>query len=254
VGLQHHSSYDFNAFAANAMLKNLKNKDMRGTPLQPRRFWVLGAGYFGSIALERILRRIPDATITVVDMEPRQIEDSRITTVTAEGIQWLDAMLDHQAPVDIIVPAIPVHVAAEWVKLNLLKTCQVQPADIPDAWLARMHNPVRGKTGQVYVSHADFICPDNCPEPQKKCTHTGKPRPEALYRLLQQLYFETFLPIVLRSHQLLAGVGGIYPSDLMTARDTARQNSHRPLMICTACSCHGVMDFMHVKPGTPVKG
>jgi hypothetical protein len=228
----------------------LKNKDPKDKSIQPRRFWVLGAGYFGSIALERILGRTPDATVTVVDKEPREIKDSRITMVHAEGIQWLDAMLDFQAAVDIIVPAIPVHVAAEWIKLNLLKTCEVHPASIPDAWLARMHNPIRGKTGQVYVSHADFMCPDNCPEPHKRCTHTGKPRPTALYRLLQKQDFETFLPIVLRSYQLLAGVGGIYPADLMAAMDTARQNSHRPLMICTACSCHGVIDFLHLQPKT----
>jgi hypothetical protein len=44
-----------------------------------------------------------------------------------------------------------------------------------------------GKAGQVFISHADFICPDNCPEPKDKCTVTGKPRPKDLFRLLRDL-------------------------------------------------------------------
>ena len=115
-----------------------------------------------------------------------------------------------------------------------------------------MPNAIRGKTGQAFVSHADFICPDNCPESEKICTHTGKSRPMDLFRLLGNLDFQDVVPIVLRSYQLLPGVGGIYPADLMSALDTACKNSHRPLMIATACRCHGVVDFIRLesKAGT----
>jgi hypothetical protein len=110
-----------------------------------------------------------------------------------------------------------------------------------------MPHALRGNAGQAYVSHADFICPDNCPEPEKICTHTGKPRPLDLFRLLGNVDFDDVLPIVIRSHQLLPGVGGIYPADLLDALDIVRKNSHRPLMIATACRCHGVVDFMRLE-------
>ncbi|MGA6925486.1 MAG: hypothetical protein WBY88_07385 [Desulfosarcina sp.] len=109
-----------------------------------------------------------------------------------------------------------------------------------------MPHPIRGKTGQAYVSHADFICPDNCPEPEKICTHTGRPRPPDLVRLLRRLDFENVLPIVLRSHQLLPGVGGIRPADLIGALDMARRHSQPLLMLATACRCHGVVDFIRL--------
>lgn len=222
------------------------NKDQRDNKTGPARFWIIGAGRFGQIAVERITRHIAGAAITVVDKEPFALGGDGITAIRQDGIQWLNTMLDRDAPVDMIVPAIPVHVAAEWLRLKLLDACNMDPIEIPDAWLSKMPNPMRGATGRAYVSHADFICPDNCPEPEKICTHTGKPRPVDLFRLLANLDFETVVPIVLRSHQLLPGVGGIYPADLMAALGTVRDNSHRPLMIATACRCHGVVDFIRL--------
>jgi hypothetical protein len=68
-----------------------------------------------------------------------------------------------------------------------------------------------------------------------------------LFRLMGRLDFDNVLPIVIRSHQLLPGVGGIYPADLMSALDIVRKNSQRPLMIVTACRCHGVVDFMRLE-------
>jgi hypothetical protein len=213
----------------------------------PKRFWIIGAGRFGRIAVERINRLIPAADITLVDQAPVLIGGARFTMVKAEGIAWLGAVLDQRSAVDMILPAIPVHVAAEWLVLKLSKNYDIHPIPIPNAWLKRMPHACRGKTGQAFVSHADFICPDNCPEPKEICAHTGKPRPMDLFRLLGDLDFDTVLPIVLRSHQLLPGVGGIYPPDLLHALDIAGQNNRRPLMVATACRCHGVVDFLRLE-------
>lgn len=230
------------------------NKDQRDNPTRPTRFWIIGAGRFGQIAVERITRHMPGVSLTIVDKQPFTIHGPGITTISQDGIQWLYTMLDRDAPVDMIIPAIPVHVVSEWLKLNIQKMFVIQPIKIPGLWLSRMPHALRGKTGQAYVSHADFICPDNCPEPEKICTHTGKPRPLDLFRLLGNIDFDDVLPIVIRSHQLLPGVGGIYPADLRAALDTACKNSDRPLMIATACRCHGVVDFIRLKRGASQRG
>jgi len=231
-------------FLPNAMNNN---KDQRDNPMRTTRFWIIGAGHFGQIAVERITRHISGALLTVVDKKPYTFDGEGITTISEDGIQWLAAMLDQHAAVDMIVPAIPVHVAAEWLMLKYKKLFNIHPTPIPESWLARMPHAFRGKTGQAFVSHADFICPDNCPEPKKICTHTGKTRPLDLFRLLANLELDGVFPVVLRSHQLLPGVGGIYPVDLMNALDMVRNNSHLPLMIATACRCHGVVDFMRLE-------
>ncbi|RJQ65777.1 MAG: potassium transporter [Desulfobacteraceae bacterium] len=215
----------------------------------PRRFWILGAGHFGQIAVQRIIRHIHDASITVVDKKPPPIDSSAdIRIVKGDGIAWLKAKLDQDAPVDMIVPAIPVHMMAQWLKIELANVYKIHPVMIPDAWLSRMPNAMRGKTGPIFVSHANFTCPDNCPEPENICTHTGEPRPMALYRLLENIDFPDFVPLVIRSYQLLPGVGAVYPADLMNALDFVCENSNRPIMIGTACRCHGVVDFIRLVP------
>jgi len=223
------------------------NKEQRASLKKPKRFWIIGAGRFGRLAVERISRLMPAVDITVVDQQPSITEREHVSVVTAEGIAWLAASLDQKSPVDIIVPAIPIHVAAEWLLLRLKRNYDIHPVRIPNSWLKRMPHACRGKIGQAFVSHADFICPDNCPEPEKLCTHTGKPRPRDLFSLLDDLDLDAVLPIVLRSHQLLPGVGGIYPADLFTALDTAVENDDRPLMVATACRCHGVVDFLRLE-------
>lgn len=221
----------------------VNDKVQSGTPTPLDRFWLIGAGRFGRIAVERITQRFPNAALTVVDRQATPFASKGVEVIRDDGISWLNRMLDPGAPVDLIVPAIPVHVAAEWVKRRLLDEYHIDPIPIPDAWLGHLPHAVRGSIGQVFASHADFICPDNCPEPKNVCTQTGQPRPIDLFRLLQRFDRKRLLSVVLRSHQLMPGVGGIYPEDLIHALDRVR-NCRRPhVMIATACRCHGVADF-----------
>jgi hypothetical protein len=221
----------------------VNDKVQSGPPPPLGRFWIIGAGRFGRIAVERITRRFPQAAVTVVDRQARPFDSKGVDVIRDDGILWLDSVLDPGAPVDLIVPAIPQHVAAEWIKRRLLNKYHIDPIPIPDEWLGLLPHAVRGSIGQVFASHADFICPDNCPEPKNICSHTGQPRSIDLFRLLQRFDRKRLLSVVLRSHQLLPGVGGIYPADLIHALDRVRSHRQRPVMVATACRCHGVADF-----------
>ena len=226
------------------MLANTKAR-----PMHPKRFWILGAGRFGRIAVDRIARHFQRASITVVDLARSSMAaNAAIAFVEHDGIAWLNDNLDGDAPVDAIVPAIPVHVAAQWVKTKLADAYEISSERIPEAWVSLMPNAMRGKIGQVFVSHADFICPDDCPEPKRICTQTGKPRPTDLYNFFKNTDFQDVLPLVIRSYQLLPGVGMLYPADLFKVLDVASKNSHRLIMIATACRCHGVVDFVGLSP------
>ena len=226
----------------------MHNNKVKGKkPQHISRFWIVGAGRFGQIAISRITRCFPKAILTVVDKRLGTIPSECVTTVCADAIPWLARVLMKDAPVDMLVPAIPEHVVAGWLKIHLGREFKVKNIPIPDDWLAVLPHAMRGKLGQAFVSYADFLCPDNCPEPKDRCTHTGKPRPLDMFRLLASIDFDDILPIVLRSYQLLPGVGGLYPDDLWQALDTARNNSKRPLMIATACRCHGVVDLFRLE-------
>jgi hypothetical protein len=222
------------------------NKDQR-LGHRHRRVWILGAGRFGKIAVKRIRHHIADAEITVVDQSPSSQAIDAEMVVPGDGVAWLVRNLTPETTVDMVVPAIPVHVAAGWLRMKLADRFTCRPIEFPDTWIEPFPNPMRATLGQVFVSHADFICPDNCPEPPTVCTHTGLPRPMDMFRLLAAIKTDDCVPIVLRSHQILPGVGGLLPADLFAAMQTAIVHAEHPLMIATACRCHGVVDFMRLE-------
>ncbi|MBR9979941.1 MAG: hypothetical protein KFF50_02835 [Desulfatitalea sp.] len=57
--------------------------------MNPERFWILGAGRFGHLAVERITRHIPCAPLTMVDRDPSAGAAAGIRTITRDGIEWL---------------------------------------------------------------------------------------------------------------------------------------------------------------------
>lgn len=225
----------------------LNNKAQGEKPQHINRFWIIGAGHFGQIAISRIAWRYPDAILTVVDKRPVSDRFESVTSVCADGVTWLAQQLMKDAPVDMVIPIIPEHVALGWLTIHLKrKGYSVSKIPMNEKWLTKLPNAMAGECGQAFVSHADFLCPENCPEPKDRCTHTGKPRPLDMFRLLAELEFDDVLPIVLRSYQVVPGVGGIYPEDLWKVLDVAAKNSHRPLMVTTACRCHGVVDLVRL--------
>jgi len=213
---------------------------------------ILGAGRFGRIAVERLSRKFPSASITVVD---REIENHgergkrNIQQIASDAIEYLaENLRDEQkgrAP-DWIVPAVPLHVAFEWVKLRLLNSYRIEKLVVPQFVTRRFPHVMAGGTGRIYTSVADFICPDDCPEPEKLCTYTGRPRPQTLHQDLEALRQPGWSSVVVRSCQLLPGVGGYRPKDLLQALQ-AVSSSRAAVLLATACKCHAVIDAFQLR-------
>ncbi len=207
------------------------------------RIWVIGGGHFGRIAVERITKHNNNTDIILVDKDPKVVAPDGVTVVCDDGIEWVERQLNMQTEVDLIVPALPVHLLFEWIRLRLNNHCELRSIPVSDQWLQILPHGVRGREGQVYVSHADFICPDNCAEPKGFCTHTKEARPQNLFQLLAEVGFPGVIPIIVRSHQILPGVGGILPQEILEVCNKVQQSSGHMLMVGTACRCHGVVDF-----------
>ena len=217
--------------------------------MEYKKIWIIGGGRFGRLALERLAQSCSGAEITLVDRAPvKGLSCEHAETVCDDGVAWLGRMLHRRAAPDILVPALPVHLAAEWLRLRLRSRYKVEAVEIPDKQLRGFPNPVRGKKGRVFLSHADFLCPDDCPEPRHICTHTQQPRPRSLFRLLEEMKIPGVLPLVLRSRQILPGVGGLLPHDLFGAHDRMRLSTGQTFMAGVACRCHGVVDFLRCSP------
>jgi len=117
------------------------------------------------------------------------LNDLRIEKVLGDGIQFLLDNFHHLKQTNTIVPALPVHLVYEWLiqflpgdmKIGKLTVPETKPP-LPNAWPA--------SEGSMLVSYADFLCPDDCPEPVH-CTITGE-NGTTLVRALKKSPFASF--------------------------------------------------------------
>lgn len=200
-------------------------------------------GRFGTLAWQRLHQKEPAAGFCLVDHDPQKLvlpgRSPGIQTVTAAAVDYLSAVLHKPAPPAWIIPAIPLHVAFEWLWRQRPPEEIWHAIPVPEALGSNLPYRYRGKEGELYLSLSTAPCPDDCPEPPTRCSLTGAPRAFNLYEYLENFILPGYTGLVIRSRQLAPGVGGYRPADLWQLRDQvlARQGQ---FIISTACRCHGV--------------
>ncbi len=204
-------------------------------------YLIIGCGRFGSRAAEKLFQKDSHSKIIVVDKSKKALQKvSRlpIETVISDGIIYLSQFLSEGQKTDYIIPAVPLHLAFEFI-LSQLKPLGGKRRKVPT--LSELPNPMMGKTGDLYTSLSDFLCSEDCPEPARYCTATGKRREKPLYQILKNLK-GPFESKVVRSQQLGPGIGGFRPKVLLNLLEEIKKkkNSGRTILISTASRCHGV--------------
>jgi hypothetical protein len=219
---------------------------MYEAPLPPQKIRILGAGRFGRLAAERLLRRYPDASFLVVDSREEKLREVQSKCNLPVRNEDAVASLEKDPVSDDawIIPAVPVHVAFLWLLDELRRTGECIAMPVPDTVDAQVPNPYRVPDGTVYASFATFICPDACSEPDEICTHTGAPRPGNLFEALSRIDIPNFHVAVVRSHQLAPGVGG-YTGGHIKAVLNAILKAEGNYLIATSCRCHGVINALN---------
>jgi hypothetical protein len=210
-------------------------------PMKPQSYLIIGCGRFGSRAARELLRRAPYSIITVVDKKRDAFKTTSrlpLETNVSDGLAYLEKFLSEGSSFDYVVPAVPFHLAFEFA-LDHLKPLGAKRKKIPP--LPGLPNPIKGKNGDLYTSIADFICPEDCPEPARCCTVTKKRRPRPLYQTLMDLS-GPFESKVIRSEQLGLGVGGFRTDALLRLLKNIKEvkEPDRLFLISTACRCHAV--------------
>ena len=210
-------------------------------------FWIIGAGRFGRIAAVRLTKKHPRASFLVVDKRAEalcQVDDLPVETRREDGVDFLVQNLKATDAPSCIVPAVPVHLAFEWLKKKLAPVYRVVKVPVPEQVLSSLPNPLPvAETGKLYASYATFVCPDNCPEPEWICTTTGQPRKGLLYQDFQEMSVDGFLTLSIRSLQLAPGVGGYKPETLWAVLEKVVEvGVEKNYLLSTACLCHGVLD------------
>ena len=204
--------------------------------------WIIGVGQFGFIAFQRMSAAGPDRHFVLVDPVKEHLLRCKGPTVTLEvsdGVKFLERHLKTGRKPDWIIPALPVHLAAEWLMLNL-GSDRVKRVSLPSEIEALVPNPIRGAEGNLCVSHAAFRCPADCDEPRDICTVTRENRKQNMFELLENLDIEPYKALTIRSHQLGPGIGGYRPEQLFELMANVEQ-AWGPILVSTACRCHGVI-------------
>jgi hypothetical protein len=204
--------------------------------------WIIGVGHFGFIAFQRLSKTVKDRHFVLVDPVADHLLRCKgpiATHEVSDGLEFCEKHFKKGRQPDWIIPALPIHLAAEWLLLHLGPT-RLRRIPIPADLDALVPNPIRGPEGNLYLSHADFRCPAECDEPRDSCTVTRKMRKQDMFELLGNLDIEPFQALNIRSHQLGPGIGGYRPEQLFELKESVEQVMG-PILLSTACRCHGVI-------------
>jgi hypothetical protein len=216
-------------------------------------YLILGAGRFGRLAWQRLSERQPEARFCLVDHDPEKVghisKNSTIETVTATATHFLAKALEAETLPDWIIPAIPRHVAFDWLWGQRTTGARWHQISVPAALGQDLPVSQRGPAGELYLSLSTVQCPDDCPEPVEKCYLTGLERTYNLYDYLENVSLQDYTSLVIRSRQLAPGVGGYRPADLWHLRLQVHNASGR-ILISTSCRCHGVSHALEKLTGT----
>ncbi len=198
------------------------------------KYIVLGCGKFGKLAINRLRGHFKcPTTIIAIDVNPEPLKDLSFDVIGMEGyaVEVLGSIeLDDD---DILIPMVPFHFA---VKFWLAKDSGLEESPLPEGIDGQVPHPFIVNDSTLVCSKADFICPDDCPEGET-CTVTGKYR-EPLFEELSRTKAPGWKTIVLRSRQILPGIGGYSAHSLY---ELGAEFQEGPNLLATSCKCHGVI-------------
>jgi hypothetical protein len=218
-------------------------------------YLILGAGKFGRLALRRLSAQDPGARFLLIDRQAQALAEARTSQVEgaemleAEAIPYLAAHLGPDSPWDWLIPMVPMHVAYTWLVAGPLAGQGWEPAEVPGDLGNLAPLCIPGPGGELYLSQARHRCPDDCDEPPV-CPVTGLNRQQPLFGKLAETSRPGWSILVVASRQLAPGVGGYSPQELVKLAETAAGASG-PLLVATACRCHGVVHGLRRKGERP---
>jgi hypothetical protein len=218
-------------------------------------YLILGAGKFGRLALGRLAEKDREARFLIIDQQAEALAEARTLVVAAaemlegEAIPYLAAHLGTESPWDWLVPMVPEHVAYAWLLTGPLAGQGWEPADVPGDLANLAASSITGPDGELYLSLARHLCPDDCAEPHV-CPVSGEERQQPLFDKLAETSRPERPVLVVASRQLAPGVGGYSPRELVKLAETVAE-APGPLLVATACCCHGVVHGLKRKGERP---
>lgn len=200
------------------------------------KFVVAGFGKFGRLAVSRLSVAYPHEDILVVDPHPASEPPEgtgKVHFLRMDAVRYLCTVCEEETET-LVIPTLPFHLAASYI---LSSSATLECCNIDDDTLSGLPNVYRVNTLNVCCSHADFLCVDNCPEGEV-CAMTGEKR-RPMFEILEGLSTEARPVFVIRSHQILPGIGGYGLAELR--RLSKRLDGIDQFILSTSCKCHAIL-------------
>lgn len=155
------------------------------------KIWFIGIGRFGWMAFQGLSWGKKVRHFVLLDSRKENLLHCAAPSCSFEkegGVKFLECNLNPGRGPGWTIPALPIYLAAEWLlaRLGSVRFCRVIP---PPEIKFLLPNPKFGPEGNLYVSHADFKCPDDCADPRDLCTVIGKRREQNMFEILKGLRF-----------------------------------------------------------------
>jgi len=239
------------------------------------RFVVLGGGCYGSFYTRQLIRAadaeaIPRPEIVVVDHNERPqvaelAADARVRIVRMDWEPFFDAYLGELEPNaddQIVPPPFTPHLALSWL-LSALRRAHphtiwnIEPFQVLPTTPFVHHTAI----GTLTASHADWICPVHCIEPER-CPETRGPRHWDMSDTARALAVslsgagQTISQVhLLQCLHFTHGVGTYPAAALLTAYREISGTEPGPgtdvrVLVGTVSRCHGAMHLLVGKSGT----
>lgn len=216
---------------------------------------ILGGGCFGVFHVSRLTEarargRVAFQELVVVDRNetPRcRRELGERDAVRYERAEWqpfLARWMPNAGPHDKLVPTpFAPHVAFEWVR-GAIPGASWEPLDPPRG--SGLPFERVGRTGTLCLSHADWRCPVDCPEPPS-CPAIHAPRTWEMRETVARLGATD----IIVSRHAADGVAWIDVQDLLALRSRLA-SLHEPtrVALATVSSCHGAVSWFRFIPAS----
>jgi hypothetical protein len=210
-----------------------------------KRVLVIGGGTFGKKAVQFALGE--SFEVFLIDSDPKcsarsLVPDDRFIREQA-GTAYETVM--KLAP-DLIVPAAPRHMVAEWLAGQFgyqpsrqgIERCS---ARFPENYI----DSTSPGTGIMTLSLAEKgqICPEDCPGPPDLCPLTGKAKKQPLWEIIRSAFEEGpfDLHAVLVPKPFGQSLGAFPAEEIFSLFETISRTHPESIACATASACHGVI-------------
>ena len=253
-------------------------------PIIPHSFYILGAGQFGSTAIQYALSQPDSPYILVVDKEIKSSNDLlKDFIVIKEYYQVLftNTIKKYYLQRDIsiisenlkfgfpeyLIPAVPIHAIALILThlLSFLKSeFDISSRHQKEKWkelLGKIPKDVILKSdpecGVILISWAkhDQICPPNCPAPADYCPYHKREKPLTITQISKDIQLADIRNFTLESHQVQPGLGLLWGNELKNTLinilnfiiERKKMNLPASFFVSTCCNCHGVLNVFTIE-------